>query len=67
MIYIFSRTTLKNKLNNLRPNWFNYEKCFANLLNTLNENCNLTVMFDGPKEEYEGSYSSLPIVMKIQE
>jgi hypothetical protein len=30
-----------------RPNWFNYEKCFQNLLNTVNENTSIHVIYDG--------------------
>jgi len=45
---IFLRQTDTN--NNLkdRPDWFNYESCFVNLLNTINwDICDLFVMFDG--------------------
>jgi hypothetical protein len=56
MIHIFYRTTLNNKPNNLRPTWFSYEKCFKNLLDSLNLNCQLTIMFDGSLLEYDSSF-----------
>jgi len=55
-INIFYRTTVRNKINNLRPQWFSYEKCFKNLISTLNTNCKLTVMFDGTEEEYKNYF-----------
>lgn len=36
-----------NRINPMRPPWFNYEKCFKNLLDTLNPNCRLTIIYDG--------------------
>ena len=53
---IFYRTTARNKNNNLRPSWFNYENCFANLISTLDNDCTLTVMFDGNEEEYNNYF-----------
>ena len=53
---IFYRTTARNKNNNLRPSWFNYENCFANLISTLDNDCKLTVMFDGSEEEYNNYF-----------
>ena len=47
-INIFLRAFDRNRLNPDRPSWFNYEKCFLNLLKTLNHDfCNLTVCFEG--------------------
>lgn len=56
MIHIFYRTCLNNKFNNLRPNWFSYEKCFKNLLDTLNNNCLLTIIFDGNLLDFDTSF-----------
>lgn len=52
-INIFYRTTVRNKPNGLRPKWFSYEKCFRNLIASLDDNCKLTVMFDGTEDEYK--------------
>lgn len=56
-INIFYRhyNTEKNNLSSKnRPEWFNYENCFTNLLNTI-QNCNvkLNVIFDG---EYNNNF-----------
>lgn len=48
MIHIFLRQTNHNSNIKKRPDWFGYEKCFVNLLNTIDfEKCKLNVMFDG--------------------
>ena len=47
-IEIYLRQTNHNKISNTRPHWFNYEKTFVNLLNTINYNlASLTIVFDG--------------------
>lgn len=56
MIHIYYRTTINNKPNNLRPEWFSYEKCFKNLLDTINDNCRLTIVFDGDSLSYNSSF-----------
>ena len=54
-INIYNRHFSRNKINPLRPKWFDYEKTFVNLLNTTNfDICNLTVVFE--KEEDYNSY-----------
>jgi len=54
-INIYNRHFSRNKINPLRPKWFDYEKTFVNLLNTTNfDLCNLTVIFE--KEEDYNSY-----------
>lgn len=55
-INIFYRATARNKANNLRPDWFSYESCFDNLISTLDNDCELTVMFDGDEFEYNNSF-----------
>lgn len=53
-IHIFYRHTEKNKINNGRPEWFNYEKCFVNLLRTIEnyrDRITLTVIMDGEISE----------------
>lgn len=48
MIHIFLRQTSHNDNRKRRPKWFDYEKCFVNLLETIDfEKCKLTIMFDG--------------------
>lgn len=58
MIHIFLRETNHNKPNNERPGWFNYERCFKSLLDTLDsEVSKLTVVFDGkPQNHYVDKY-----------
>lgn len=52
-INIYNRHFSKNKINPLRPQWFNYEKTFVNLLKTTNFNlCNLTIIFE-KEEDYD--------------
>jgi hypothetical protein len=54
-INIYNRHFSRNKINPLRPEWFDYEKTFVNLLSTTNfDICNLTVIFE--KEEDYDSY-----------
>ena len=54
-IHIFYRhynTEKNNKHNKVRPEWFSYEKCFINLLNSIkNHNVDLHVVFDGDYED----------------
>ena len=61
MIYIFYRDTSHNKVHSDQFDWMNYEKCFKSLLDTLDENCKLTIMFDGDTanhyvEKYQNKY-----------
>jgi hypothetical protein len=47
-LHIYLRQTSHNNPNPNRPHWFNYEKCFKNLLDTIDfSKCKLTVIFDG--------------------
>lgn len=49
-IHIYTRHFSRNKKHPQRPDWFNYDKCFGNLLATTNfDFCDLTVIFE--KEE----------------
>ncbi len=47
MIHIFYRDTSHNKIHSDQFDWMNYERCFKSLLDTLDTNCKLTIMFDG--------------------
>lgn len=52
---IYNRHYTRNKKHPQRPDWFNYEKCFGNLLATTNfDLCNLTIIFE--KEEDYPNY-----------
>lgn len=54
-IYIYTRHFSRNRKHPQRPVWFDYEKCFSNLLFTTNFNfCDLTVIFE--KEEDYNAY-----------
>ncbi len=48
-IHIYYRHAAVNDLGRYRPSWFNYEKCFLNLLKTIEgyNNVYLTVVMDG--------------------
>jgi len=48
-IHIYYRHASNNNLNHSRPLWFSYEKCFQNLLKTVEgyENISLTLALDG--------------------
>ena len=48
-IYIYYRHAVKNKISPGRPPWFSYEKCFKNLLKTVEnyDNIKLTLAVDG--------------------
>lgn len=47
-IHIYLKQTSHNNPTTPRPIWMNYEKCFKNLLDTIDWNiCNLTISFDG--------------------
>lgn len=55
-IHIYLRQCNNNKPNPNRPDWFDYEKCFKNLLDTIGENgvhpnVKLTVVFDGDESD----------------
>lgn len=53
-INVYLRACNQNKPNFNRPEWFNYEKIFKNLLDTCNPNlASITVCFDGNSEEYD--------------
>ncbi len=57
-IHIYLRQTANNKVSTTRVSWFNYEKAFKNLLDTINPDLvNLTVVFDGNKEEYNSHFT----------
>lgn len=62
-IHIFLRQTNHNKQNNNRPPWFDYEKCFNNLLKTSNKNfVDITVVFDGDtKNHFINKYSGFEL------
>lgn len=53
-IHIYLMDTSHNKPNSGRPEWFDYEKCFLNLIKTMDpDRCTLNVIFDGdPKGHY---------------
>jgi hypothetical protein len=54
-IHIYNRHFSRNRRHPERPEWFNYEKTFVNLLATTNfDLCDLTVIFE--KEEDYGDY-----------
>jgi Txe/YoeB family toxin of Txe-Axe toxin-antitoxin module len=48
-IHIYYRHTSNNVANPFRPQWFSYEKCFENLLKTIEgyDNIHLTLAMDG--------------------
>lgn len=47
-----NRNTPKN-----RPVWFDYERTFCNLMQTMDEDCSLTVLFDGdPTQHFVSRY-----------
>ena len=48
-IHIYYRHTSNNTSNPFRPQWFSYEKCFENLLKTIEgyDNIHLTLAMDG--------------------
>lgn len=47
-IHIFYRHYNISGKENYRPEWFDYEKCYANILNTsINKNVSINVIFDG--------------------
>ena len=52
-IHIFySHYNVTGTDNKFRPNWFDYEKCFINLLNTTkNKNVEIHVVMDGKIED----------------
>ena len=70
MIHIYYRTAHKRNLVN-RPEWFSFDKCWSNLVNT-KEDCTLTVIHDGIMDRaYEGadnvfqidSHEILPVLL----
>jgi hypothetical protein len=57
-INIYYRQTAHNKISPTRVPWFDYEKSFKNLLDTISwPLCNLTVCFDGSQLEYESHFT----------
>ena len=63
-IHIFYRHYNVSKTDHRgRPYWFDFEKCFKNLLSTLNDQITLNVVFDGKIESnwidnYKDQYTS---------
>lgn len=64
-IHVFySHYNITGTDNKYRPNWFNYEKCFINLLNTIKDkNVDLHLIMDGKVEDnwiknYKNHYTS---------
>lgn len=52
-IHIYNRHFSRNRKHPQRPEWFDYEKCFSNLLFTTNfDLCDLTVVFE-KEEDYD--------------
>lgn len=60
MIHIFFRTSNHKKLEG-RPEWFSFDRCWDNLVET-KENCSLTVIHDG---ELDKEYSEADVVWQI--
>lgn len=68
-IHIFYKHTDKNKINSGRPEWFNYEKCLANLIETIDpyrESISLNMWMDGEYngnfvEKYDSTYNRLQV------
>ena len=64
MIHIFYRHYSINGREDWRPEWFDYEKCFINLLNTIEgKNIDLHVVMDGKIEnnwikKYQNHYTA---------
>lgn len=57
MIHIFYRAAnFKESNDKCRPPFFNLEKCFKNLLDTLDNRAQLTVMFDGDLLSYDSFF-----------
>lgn len=57
-IHVYYRQTSHNKISPTRVPWFDYERGFKNLLDTMNPNLTkLTVCFDGSAEEYNGHFT----------
>lgn len=56
-IHIYYRHASVNHIGRDRPSWFNYERCFTNLLTTIEkyDNVNLTLAMDG---EVDGDFCS---------
>ncbi len=52
-IYIYYRHADSKTVLSERPEWFDYEKCFKNLLTTIHgyDNVTLTIVMDGPYED----------------
>lgn len=54
-LHIFYRHyNIKNTDNRNRPSWFNYEKCYDNLLSTINsnENVKINIVYDGKEDNW---------------
>ena len=57
-IHIYFRQTAQNKVNNNRPQWFDYSQVFSNLLATMNPDlCQLTVCFDGNDKDFSNHFT----------
>jgi hypothetical protein len=55
-IHIYNRHFSRNRKHPQRPNWFDYDKCFGNLLATTNfDLCDLTVIFE-KEEDYDNYF-----------
>jgi hypothetical protein len=61
MIHIFVRQT-SHVHGKCRPPWFSLEKCFDNLLSILDEDSDLTVIFDGDSTDHFVSKRNVKIV-----
>lgn len=64
----YSHYNIEGRGSKGRPEWFDYEKCFTNLLQTISDNPNITLhlVMDGKIEsnwisKYKGNYSSYEI------
>ena len=57
MIHIYYLQTSHNKQNPFRPEWFDYERCFKNLLDTKPQSSKITVVFDGKISEFNNHFT----------
>lgn len=65
MIRVFQRhcNVSSNSIGKTRPEWFSREKCFKNLLGTMSEEVDLTVVFDGtPANHFIEKYNGFKLV-----
>ncbi len=57
-IHVFLRQTAHNKVSQMRPEWFDYERCFVSLLESFNFSfAELNIIFDGNQEEYNNHFT----------